>query len=157
MRLFVVFLLLVGQAFAFTLPHKVDEPFGGLLQTLVENPLPFVSVALWWSYSKKGRIRWPPTFFSIVSTISKLFLDYSALREAFKKKIRDYLGFFWWFCEQISYFFWVILGWFKGIFLWFWVLGIGKTPPPCWEKFPNNPVFFFWTLPHTSLKCGIRG
>ena len=22
------------------------------------------------------------------------------------------------------------------------VLGIGKTPPPCWEKFPNNPVFF---------------
>ena len=46
MRLFVAFLLLVGQAFAFTLPHKVDEPFGGLLQTLVENPLPFVSVAL---------------------------------------------------------------------------------------------------------------
>ena len=35
MRLVVVFLLLVGQAFAFTLPHKVDEPFGGLLQTLV--------------------------------------------------------------------------------------------------------------------------
>ena len=35
MRLFVVFLLLVGQAFTFTLPHKVDEPFGGLLQTLV--------------------------------------------------------------------------------------------------------------------------
>merc|ERR1712037_12002 len=34
MRLMVVFLLLVGQAFAFTLPRKVDEPFGGLLQTL---------------------------------------------------------------------------------------------------------------------------
>ena len=25
---------------------------------------------------------------------------------------------------------------------WFRVLGIGETPPPCWEKFPNNPVFF---------------
>ena len=24
------------------------------------------------------------------------------------------------------------------------VLGFGKTPPPCWEKFPNNIVFFFW-------------
>ena len=24
------------------------------------------------------------------------------------------------------------------------VLGIGKTPPPCWEKFPNNIVFFIW-------------
>ena len=24
------------------------------------------------------------------------------------------------------------------------VLGFGKTPPPCWEKFPNNVVFFFW-------------
>ena len=22
------------------------------------------------------------------------------------------------------------------------VLGFGKTPPPCWEKFPNNPIFF---------------
>ena len=22
------------------------------------------------------------------------------------------------------------------------VLGFGKTPPPCWEKFPNNIVFF---------------
>ena len=28
------------------------------------------------------------------------------------------------------------------------VLGIGKTPPPpCWEKFPNNPVFFFECFP----------
>ena len=24
------------------------------------------------------------------------------------------------------------------------VLGFGKTPPPCWEKFPNNIVFFVW-------------
>ena len=22
------------------------------------------------------------------------------------------------------------------------ILGFGKTPPPCWEKFPNNIVFF---------------
>ena len=22
------------------------------------------------------------------------------------------------------------------------VLGFGKTPPPCWEKFPNDIVFF---------------
>ena len=25
------------------------------------------------------------------------------------------------------------------------VLGFGKTPPPCWEKFPNNIVFFCLT------------
>ena len=24
------------------------------------------------------------------------------------------------------------------------VLGFGKSPPPCWEKFPNNIVFFGW-------------
>ena len=24
------------------------------------------------------------------------------------------------------------------------VLGFGKSPPPCWERFPNNIVFFFW-------------
>ena len=24
------------------------------------------------------------------------------------------------------------------------VLGFGKTPPSCWENFPNNVVFFFW-------------
>ena len=24
------------------------------------------------------------------------------------------------------------------------VLGFGKTPPPCWENFPNNIVFSFW-------------
>ena len=24
------------------------------------------------------------------------------------------------------------------------VLGFGKTPPPCWENFPNNVVFSFW-------------
>ena len=41
MRLMVVFLLLVGQAFAFTLPRKVDEPFGGLLQTLVQHHLEY--------------------------------------------------------------------------------------------------------------------
>ena len=29
------------------------------------------------------------------------------------------------------------------------VLGIGKTPPPlCWEKFPNNPVFFSAGFPN---------
>ena len=28
------------------------------------------------------------------------------------------------------------------------VLGIGKTPP-YWEKFPNNPVSFFYCLPKT--------
>ena len=27
------------------------------------------------------------------------------------------------------------------------VLGFGKTPPPCWEKFPNNIVFFFESAP----------
>ena len=28
------------------------------------------------------------------------------------------------------------------------VLGFGKTPPPCWEKFPNNIVFFFESVPN---------
>ena len=47
--------------------------------------------------------------------------------------------------------FWVIFRWFKGFFRAMFkitiVLGIGKTPhPPCWEKFPNNPVFLFWVL-----------
>ena len=40
------------------------------------------------------------------------------------------------------------------------VLGFGKTPPPCWEKFPNNIVFFYesvpkicgWTLPPKFCK-----
>ena len=31
------------------------------------------------------------------------------------------------------------------------VLGFGKTPPPCWEKFPNNIVFFFESVPHFFL------
>ena len=38
----------------------------------------------------------------------------------------------------------MISGWFKGTF--FLVLSCGNwedPPPPCWEKFPNNPVFFF--------------
>ena len=30
------------------------------------------------------------------------------------------------------------------------VLGFGKTPPPCWEKFPNNVVFFFDSVPKDS-------
>ena len=31
------------------------------------------------------------------------------------------------------------------------VLGLRGPPPPlCWEKFPNNSVFFFWCLP---LRC----
>ena len=25
--------------------------------------------------------------------------------------------------------------------------GNEETPPPLWEKFPNNPVIFFWRLP----------
>ena len=44
-----------------------------------------------------------------------------------------------------KWFFWVILGWFKGTF--FLVLSFvnWEDPlPPCWEKFPNNPVSFFW-------------
>ena len=24
----------------------------------------------------------------------------------------------------------------------------GDPPPPCWEKLPNNPVFFLWRVPH---------
>ena len=34
------------------------------------------------------------------------------------------------------------------------VLGFGKTPPPCWEKFPNNIVFFYESVPklHFSVK-----
>ena len=31
------------------------------------------------------------------------------------------------------------------------VLGIAKTPPPLWEKFPKNPVYFFWERPLRSL------
>ena len=27
-------------------------------------------------------------------------------------------------------------------------LGFGKTPPPCWEKFPNDIVFFFESVPY---------
>ena len=27
------------------------------------------------------------------------------------------------------------------------VLRLRRPPPPCWEKFPNNPVIFFWVLP----------
>ena len=47
----------------------------------------------------------------------------------------------------------MILGWFKGTFFWFWVLGIGKTPPPCWTTFPNNPVFFFSAyLSHVGME-----
>ena len=33
------------------------------------------------------------------------------------------------------------------------VLGIGKTPPPCWEKFPNNPVTFFWGVRKLNFVC----
>ena len=32
------------------------------------------------------------------------------------------------------------------------VLGFGKTPPPCWEKFPNNIVFFFESVPKQKGK-----
>ena len=28
------------------------------------------------------------------------------------------------------------------------VLGFGKTPPPCWENFPNNIVFFNESEPY---------
>ena len=28
------------------------------------------------------------------------------------------------------------------------VLGFGKTPPPCWEKFPKEIVFFFESVPY---------
>ena len=32
------------------------------------------------------------------------------------------------------------------------VLGFGKTPPPCWENFPNNIVFFYESVPkHTYM------
>ena len=38
------------------------------------------------------------------------------------------------------------------------VLGIGKTPP-IWEKFPNNPVIFFWERTYTKnnacKSCGL--
>ena len=41
MRLVAVLLLLAGHSVSsFTLPRQVDEPFGGLLQTLVQYPLP---------------------------------------------------------------------------------------------------------------------
>ena len=30
------------------------------------------------------------------------------------------------------------------------VLGFGKTPPPCWEKFPNNIVFLVEHVPELS-------
>ena len=31
------------------------------------------------------------------------------------------------------------------------VLGLRRPPFLCWEKFPNNPVFFFWCLPLGSF------
>ena len=38
------------------------------------------------------------------------------------------------------------------------VLGFGKTPPQCWEKFPNNIVFFFRAyLSFESSKEKARG
>ena len=33
------------------------------------------------------------------------------------------------------------------------VLGFGKTPPPCWEKFPNNVVFFLRAYLIQSCFC----
>ena len=38
------------------------------------------------------------------------------------------------------------------------VLGFGKTPPPSWEKFPNNIVFFLWerTLSFVNLSICLR-
>ena len=41
----------------------------------------------------------------------------------------------------------VIKGVFRAMFRITIALGIGKTPPPCWEKFPNNPVSFYECLP----------
>ena len=41
----------------------------------------------------------------------------------------------------------MILGWFKGTFFGFEFWELGRPPPPCWEKFPNNSVIFFWRLP----------
>ena len=39
------------------------------------------------------------------------------------------------------------------------VLGFGKTPPPCWEKFPNDIVFFFESVPMAEMMMGkfLRG
>ena len=53
----------------------------------------------------------------------------------------------WEFSQNVRQFFfvsWVFMGDLRELFLRFLVLGIGKTsPPPCWEKFPNNHVFFW--------------
>ena len=37
------------------------------------------------------------------------------------------------------------------------VLGFGKTPPPCWEKFPNNIVFFCLRAYLTDKGCQWSG
>ena len=52
----------------------------------------------------------------------------------------------------ILWFFCLFFGWFEGTFfnLKFWELG--WPPPPCWEKVPNNPVFFFWVLTLSDCK-----
>ena len=34
------------------------------------------------------------------------------------------------------------------------VLGFGKTPPPCGEKFPNDIVFFFESVPKQNIAKG---
>ena len=44
----------------------------------------------------------------------------------------------------------MILGWFKGTFFWFWVLGIGKTPPHVGKNSQIIPYFFFERVPHLS-------
>ena len=36
------------------------------------------------------------------------------------------------------------------------VLGIGKTSPPIWEKFPNNPVIFFRERPSSPTSSTIQ-
>ena len=48
------------------------------------------------------------------------------------------------------------LAWKKTLGQFTKVLGIGKTPPPLWEKFPNNPVIFFGVrtiFAYVSIYC----
>ena len=94
---------------------------------------------------------------------SSLELSATILREPVRKKIRDFLGvfpkcrtpppppfgnfdhFLPIFFGQVGNF-WVILRCFKGVFRAMVritkVLGMRRPPPLCWEKFPNNSVFF---------------
>ena len=79
------------------------------------------------------------------------------IREAIREKIRDYLRIFpkrqnhppFWeplvkkklgeFVKILACF-WVILVWFRNIYLFFCFWEFGRPPPPWWETFPNFPL-----------------